>query len=636
MIRWKVFLSALALTTLIVWFVSFRLEAWLKSAIESGVSALTETKTEIRRLNLSFKESQLKIKGLAVASKKHEFKNLIEIDSIVIDFQSLPLLSRRFVVDEFSVEGVSWSTDRRTSGWLPKKKKQKKDSWFSKQWEEALSALTKEFEELPVSQLLDYRIPTDPAEILVALDLRSEAEFRSSIAKIQESIALWKTRGRQAKDISDYQKVVGQLQGLTANIPRDPKEIANRIQSANQVYSFFKAEAKKAQDLVRDVQQEQKNLVELVDRANQAVIADYERARKSFSLDQFSVDNLSRMLFGSHWVDEVKNVLVYHAFLRSILDLKSDREKDVEVRQRAKGRDIIFFSPKKQPSFVLAQSNFSVTGLERSGDGRLSQTYEAKLRDVNSNPKLYGKPTTVDLVGRFRSAPIGRAHLDLFWDYTQPVAKDRYALAVEKINAANWPVGIPRVFPLKMDKGSADSRSELSFNGDEMKWTNRIDFSQVDWNFREVPQVGFIVPILAETMQKIRDFYLEINLLRNERGQFSYQVRSDMDQKLLAAIRSVIESRIQQLAARLRLEINARVARYRTEAENQIKSYGSEILAPAESFLKATSAHEAQAAAKIKELESRARSVAEEAVKDRVKDAAKDIKKSLPSIRSPF
>src|SRR4051812_4597579 len=99
MIRLKVFVPLLLVAVLASLFVLFRFDALLKVWIENGISNFTETKTDIGDLHISFKDSSLTIGRMEIASKDDEFKNLVEFADIVIDFQTLPLLKKRFIVD---------------------------------------------------------------------------------------------------------------------------------------------------------------------------------------------------------------------------------------------------------------------------------------------------------------------------------------------------------------------------------------------------------------------------------------------------------------------------------------------------------------------------------------------------------
>jgi len=639
MIRWKVFLPVFIVVALSLWFCIYRIDFWLKAAFENAISAVTGTKTDITYLRVSFRNSSLIIKKLEIASSKEEFKNALEFSDIVIDFQSLPLLEKRFVVDDFSIKGITWGGPRRKSGFLPPQPKDDKPSWFSEWADEAVSKVKSEFGELPVAKLADFRVPTNVDEVLTTLNLESEKALRAALVSAQESKTEWTRTISELKDVSEYREMFSQVQRAASSSPQTPAEILDKVKVIQTSISFFENEKKKADQLLNQTQAEWKKLQATYKMAVDSIEEDYKRAKEVVSLDQFDLKNLSRLMFGSQWMDRVELVLQYHAMIRHYLALmKPKEESKVEVRQRAKGRDIIFVSPKRKPAFVLAHSGFSVTGLESNNANTVSQTYELELKDLNSNPRLFGKPTEVDLDLRFKNWVMGEAKLDMFWDYTGSPLKDRYKLEANRIEASNWPVGIPKIFPVKMAGGVANSSSLLSFVDDEMKWTNRVNFVDISWDFREVPRIGFVIPAISEVLQKIKDFFVEFEILRKQ-GNFDFIVRSDLDDKMQKALMEVIEEKWKAFQAKLKLAIEEKVAKYRREALAEIGRYKKDVLGKVEEKKKLAENYQKQAEARFKEVQNLAEKKKKELqnkVKKEAGDKLKDITKQAPKIKLPF
>ncbi|PIR21976.1 MAG: hypothetical protein COV44_10310 [Deltaproteobacteria bacterium CG11_big_fil_rev_8_21_14_0_20_45_16] len=639
MIRWKVFLPVFVIVALSLWFCIYRIDFWLKGAFENAISAVTGTKTDITYLRVSFRQSSLTIKKLEIASSKEEFKNAMEFSDIVIDFQSLPLLEKRFVVDDFSIKGITWGTPRKKSGFLPPQPKEDKPSWYSKWADEAMSKVKSEFDQLPVAKLADFRVPTNVDEILTTLNLESEKALRAALVSAQESKTEWTKTISELKDVSEYREMFSQVQRAASSTPQTPAEILEKVKVIQTSISFFENETKKADELLRQTQNEWKKLQATYKMAADSIEEDYKRAKAIVSLDQFDLNNLSRLMFGSQWMDRAEQVLQYHAMIRHYLALmKPKEEARVEVRQRAQGRDIIFISPKRKPSFVLAHSGFSVTGLENNDAKTVSQTYELELKDLNSNPRLYGKPTEVDLDVRFKNWILGEAKLDMFWDYTGTPIKDRYKLEASRIAASNWPVGIPKIFPVTMEKGVANSSSLLSFVDDEMKWTNRVNFEDIAWDFREVPRIGFIIPAISEVLQRIKNFFVEFEILRKE-GDFDFIVRSDLDDKMQKALMEVIEEKWKDFQAKLKLAIEEKVEKYRKETLAEIDRYKKDVLGQVEEKKKLAENYQKQAEAKLKEVQNIAEKKKKELqnkVKKEAGDRLKNITKQAPKIKLPF
>jgi uncharacterized protein (TIGR03545 family) len=95
----------------------------------------------------------LEMTGLKCADRNDYFKNLIDIDQIKFQAKFAPLLRKKVVIDEMSVAGLKWGTERKTSGKLPPKKEKKfekkKDGMFAKFFEGAKNKATSEFNNLP-------------------------------------------------------------------------------------------------------------------------------------------------------------------------------------------------------------------------------------------------------------------------------------------------------------------------------------------------------------------------------------------------------------------------------------------------------------------------------------------------------
>lgn len=635
MIRLKVFLPVLGIFALITWVLMYQIDAWMKSAIESSLSGISGTKAEISRLHLSFKDSRLEIDHLKVGSPSREFKNIVELDSIVFDFQFLPLLEKRVVLDDFSIKGIAWNTPREKSGWLPKKAIHKKEapSWMDEWIAKGTEELKQEFQSLPVARLADFRVPSNVQEVLLTFNLESEEKFKELASSIQDRQREWIDRYKDLKDISEYKRVISETRQLTDGLPNNPKQILARVQTAKKAVDFFQAEERRVKKLLEEVDGEIKSVRSDFQSAVDVVQKDYRRALDTVSLDQLKMDNLSRIIFGKQWISRVEAALKYQAHIRNMLAKVAEEEgQQVQVRERAMGRDIIFIEKKEKPGFILEKSSFSVTGLEKEQAELVSQRYELELKGINSAPRLYGKPSSVEVSGKFKEALIGGVDLSFLWDYTETPVKDRYKAFVKNIQAKSWPMGIPKIFPLKIQSGVASAESELQYIGEDFKWVTRANFRGVRWDFQEVPRIGFLIPALVDVFEEIRNFYLEFEL-RNKQDGLAYIVRSDLDQRLKKSVSRVIDKKWAEFKEKLRTAINKEVARYRREAEKQKDEFEKKVRGQIEDRLKLLRKYEREAKAKINELQKEAKNK----VKNKAVEQLKGVQDQLPSgIKNPF
>lgn len=634
MIRWKLSLAVVTICALVGAFFVLRFDSWLAKQIESSISSVTGTKTDVRNLKTKFFPPRISIGGLEIASQRDAMKNLLEFERIELAFELSPLFEKRFVLNEFSIVGVDWGTERTRSGFLPKKPK--KESWLDPYMDEAFDRLGAEFESLPLTRLADFRIPDDPNEVLNLLDLQSEQAFREAAARFEEAQSRWKAQISELRSLKDYERFLEDAKRATRDIPKDPKAIAERIRIIKSSIEFFEREKEKATSLVKAADDQWKDLQDTFSSARSALESDFDRAKSTLSLEQLNVDNLSRLLFGAHWVERAEEFLALQSsFRKAYAKLKPPDQPELEVRQRQRGREVQFVVPTAKPKFIWEKSDFSIRGLEREEADRLSQTYQVQVRDVTSSPRLYGKPTEIDLKARFRETFLTAAHLNLFFDYTDLETQlDRYEAEMEGLEATIIPVGVPRIFPMRFSDGEVDVQSRFERKPETLKWTNRMNFSGVQWDLREVPQIGFLIPPMSRVLEGIRQFYVELEFSKDENGPFRFQVRSDLDGQLKKAVFAEIERQLQAFYVKLRAKLNEKVAHVRDHAESELKAYRSDIMEELDKKAKVADQYRKQAESELKSFENRAKAAAENEVKKAAPKALEQLKKALP--KSPF
>jgi uncharacterized protein (TIGR03545 family) len=607
MIRWKVFLPFVGLVALISFFVLYRLDIFVKSGLESAISAATNTRTDISRLRISLVNSSLTIRRLEVASAAEEFKNAVEFGDIIVDFQFLPLLQKRFIVDDFSIKGVAWGTPRKTSGRLPPKPPSSGSSFLGEISDEAWASLKSEFAQLPVAKLADFELPRDPQAILDRLDLQSLAAFKKVTTEAQEIRTEWQGRMRELRDISELKKIVVDAQKLVDSAPQNPQEILKRIDQVRSLTQQVDVQKKKAEALMGDVGQTWTELQGSYDTARAAVEKDWQRAQALVGFDAFDTQSITRMIFGQEWVDRTMMFLRLQQAWRKKLSLLASSSKDdgIEVRPRATGRDIVFIRPDKKPSFLVSRSEFSVLALDQGDRSRVSQKYELKLADLTSNPRLHGKPTTVDVKGEFRDFFLSAAGLNLFLDYTTDKPTDRVKATMTGIKAENWPMGIPKIFPLSMKSGVASLESDFESVADKMEWSTRVRFSGVSWNVGDIPQAGMIVPLLTRIFSEVNQFSLRF-VTRLNKGNLEFEIGSDLDQPLKRGVEAYIGEKSNEFKARLRKGIDAQVLSARSTALAEVNRFQTDVRVPVETRLREVNRSLTQMDGLVRELQKKA------------------------------
>ncbi|MDB5037885.1 MAG: hypothetical protein JWQ35_1413 [Bacteriovoracaceae bacterium] len=557
--RIKFFIAGLLFLTIVGGVAFFKIDTLLTTALEEKISQITLTKTDISNLKVSFKNWSLEIKKLEVASRDDEFKNIVELEGVFIGFKALPLLKKTLFVDEFSIKGISFGTPRGKSGKLSLPKKS--SSWVSEKMGNAIDKIKAEFVNLPFNKFLDFEIPSDPIEMVNALNLKSIDVFKTSISNMEQYRGDLSRRMSELRGVSDYDERINEARNLAKNTVNDPKVVSEAVETIKKTYEFFQAEQRKAESLFGDASSDIRKAEGDLSVATNALELDFAAAKSRVSLDEFDIGNLSKIVFGSPGIDLAEKVIQYHSLLQKSLVLNTEDGEFVEVKKRQIGRDIIFIDEKAQPRFVLENSEFNVKSSQAA--------YTIKMKDINSAPFLYGKPSSLELKGSFENAPLGSASFASFWDYTKKIPKDDLHMEVDQLKAEAWPLGIPKIFPIKFSQGSINAESKLHFDGEAMKWVSEIFFKNISWDFSELPQAGLLVSAMKDVLSSTKYFHVDIEMISDEKG-LQYHVKSDLDELLHAAIQSALQKKIESFQEKLHLELEKRVSVYKDQANKNL------------------------------------------------------------------
>ena len=98
----------------------------LKLIVQKMGESIFQAKCDIDFAHIEFLNAHIRLEGLQQANKDSVMTNLFEIDLIDLDFDLVQLLKRKFVSENIQVSGLEFGTERKTSGFLPKKEKRAK------------------------------------------------------------------------------------------------------------------------------------------------------------------------------------------------------------------------------------------------------------------------------------------------------------------------------------------------------------------------------------------------------------------------------------------------------------------------------------------------------------------------------
>jgi len=239
-----------------------------RKIVVSASEAAFGAKCDIKFIDFNLFDTHFQIKEYAVANQNAPMKNLFEIKNIDIKFNLLELSRGKFVCENIAVDGISWNTDRKTSGALPKKVKSQKDESSILNNNPVMQMINSELEQIKNGVSLSngfeaLREQTDPKLILQ----REMNAFQSPKIKdeiidfVPTFVDSWKVQASQTE--SNVRSLVSKGQDISEidfQNMSSPEEIQNFIVKITEMIAVSKKNIEGVQDLSSKIQDDVKKI----------------------------------------------------------------------------------------------------------------------------------------------------------------------------------------------------------------------------------------------------------------------------------------------------------------------------------------------------------------------------------------
>ncbi len=415
-IRWKFVLPVfIFVVALVVFFVVF-FDPLLARAVEVVGSKVNGAKVEVSGLKTKFFKGRLDIARLQVTNRNEPMKNIVDAGPLAFQLNPFELIKKRVVIPEAALEGLTFNTDRTSSGALPRlaKKEDEKDEKPS-----AAARLAEKYKDRFKVSLegmkgdVKEKIKFDPKD----LELTRQADaLKGKTDALPEA---WKTKVEGLSVEERLKKVEGDLNAIK-NTPTQGAEAVTAIPAALKKLKETKQELDKIKSDVQTTKDafggEIKGLKGELKGLSAAKAKDIDGLLSRLNLDFADPQRLMEGFIGGAAMERFTTGLKYVEMARRHMPSKKEKE-EMPARPRAKGMDVEFPRPADPPRFWLKEASLSGSFQDVAASGVLTH--------VTTDPPRVGKPLRLDLKGQKGAQKFtGEAVLD----HVGEVSKDSFVL----------------------------------------------------------------------------------------------------------------------------------------------------------------------------------------------------------------
>jgi len=551
-IRLNFIIPAVIVIALITAFNILFFDILLKKAFIATGEMIFGAKVEVVSLKTSFTHLSLEMTGLKCADRNDYFKNVIDIDQIKFQAKFSPLLRKKIVIDEMSVNGLKWGTERKTSGKLPPKKekkfekKKKKDGMFSKFFEGAKNKATSEFNNLPaVDAFAKIEAQTknfDVNSLINAADLQSLNEINKLSAETEAKYNNYKTK------ISGYkiEEKIEETKTLINDISKTKSFALSDISASAGKIEKLKENKKELESILKDLNNAKKDLTESVNFTKQIqgmINKDIDSLSSKVALPGLDTRNISRILFGQQWINRTDKIIYYMSLVKKYMP---EKKAEKEVKERQKGRDIIF-KQKQYPDLLISKIN--ITGTTAKNSKTQGINFSGFIKNISSSPDMIGSPVTLEIKGNNGSRSL---LVEGIFDYRGNASDNILKITLKGLSGSALNIPDNDYLPL-INTGNMNMYGIFSLK--DNKFLCSADIKLDDIKEKQIPENAAMKYIVKIT-NSIKSFSISAKAGVNDKNESEFNISSDIDKKISEAVSSLFASQIAEVKEKARAEIN--------------------------------------------------------------------------------
>lgn len=571
-IRWSFLLITAIIIALIVILNILFFDKILKKIIISTGQTIVGAKVEIDYLKTSFKNCSVTINGFRAADKNNYFKNLVDIEKVRFDVRFAPLLRKKVVIDEMSVDGLRWQTDRKTSGELPKKKKSNEESKFSKMFKSAKDKTVTEFNNLPSVETfnkIQYQIKNFDINKLI------EDSGLSSIKEVEKVSQDLQNKYKSYQDKVNnfnYEEKINKAKTLADELSKSKfgsiADIANTAKKVNEL----KVIKKEFDDILTELNNAKKDISATIDVTKQiknTVTNDVNMICEKISIPTLNTKNISQMIFGTKWVSRVEKTLYYISIIKQYIPEGSEEKEVKEVKQRALGRDILF-REKLYPSLLISLMKLSGTTAKTKEEQGID--FSGLIKNISSSPSLVNAPITLELNGNNATQKLAVSGL---FDHRTKDSKDNIKVELTGLSGTLLNIEPNDYLPL-VDTANVNVAGIFDLNNSGFLCSADIAFRDI--KEKDLKSVEGNLKYLVQITNSIKSFDVNLTAKTQDSENLDVKINSDIDKKLYDAMSKMFSAKVNEAKDKIRQKVNELAQAKVKEIEKSLQGQKDTVL----------------------------------------------------------
>jgi len=611
MFRWKGIILLLVLIGIFVILSLIFTDRWMENKIENLGSSVAGAKVEVDNLDFSFSALKFRWDRIQVTDRKNTMKNLVETGVCEFDMEFWPLLSKKVIIENFTIADFRTNTDRQTDGKidLPAEKVSREPGFIEK----TASRLTDQVSSNAADQFSSYKQKVNVDSIMALLQIQSVPKISALQQDLTQSYDTWSKNLSQLNYDNDFRKLDARLKAIDVNKIKTADEVQSALKSADQIKksldSLNKAIKTTRSNLTTDLSAARQRIGQVDDW----IRSDYERAMALAKLPEINMQNIGKMVFGTRLVNQVNQYLNYAATARTYANKFKSDKPEKQKPPRLKGQDIYFYNKNARPDFWI--KNITLTGQTNDGIN-----LKGDVKNIVSDQRQIGKTTDIFISGSKEAA--ASITFTGILNYLQDQPTEQFNLKYSGFSLANTQISESKLLPQKIQKGTGTVEANLALSGDQIDGKIKFTGANLTFDFSNQAQAKNKFDEIIQSIVRSINVIDLVAKIKGTKDDLSFSLNSNLDDLFVNKTREILSKEVEEAKNKLKARVDAEVQKHRQQLESLVKEKEMLVTAEVEKYEQSLNEQMNAVESKKKEIEKilgKEKGKLEKKVKDLIK-----------------
>lgn len=583
-IRWEAIVPFIIFCALVSLYFKLFFDSNIKTAIEIAGYHATGAEVNVEKVETSFLDASLNIKGVELTNAEKPTHNNLYIGEIRFSLLWDALLRAKFVVQEAAVENIGFDQKRKRPGKV-KPPEPEKESALKKEAEklkeEALNKAKSQYEDNVLGNIASMMGGGTQNEELDKL--KGKIVSKEKIKAFEESLKNkqkdWEERLKKLPKAAEFQALGDRMKTVKTSGFANIEELNQSVSEIQKILDEANKKVNEINSTKNDLDKDFKLTDEGLKEIKSQIEKDIKDLEAHFKIPKIDAKSIAVSLFRRYTNPYLEKVNHYKGLIYKYAPpnlLKKDKEEpEVQIQPRPRETGIVyeFGKPNSYPLFwikkTLITSKFNQTNAATS-EIKLGNI-KGQITDITSNQALVGKPTVALVEGDFPAEGVMGFLTKLTVDNTK---KDSVVIFDAKVKS--YPIQAKELVnseevQISFNKALGALNASLSLtNYKDITMSIVSDFTQIDY------LVGAKNKDVEGILKNVFQQATSANLIAKGKGvlpNFGLDIESNLGEKIQKGFEKEIQAKIEEARQKIKAFVDAEIAKQKELIEKQVDAF---------------------------------------------------------------